>query len=383
MTLQNYSLTMQDDERYMQRCFALAEGGRYSCRPNPLVGCVIVKDGVVVGEGWHQVAGQAHAEVMALQAAGDAAFGSTVYVSLEPCVHHGRTGPCTEALLQAGVARVVFAMEDPNPLVAGKGLARLRASGVTVDGPLLPSQAAALNPGFIKRMTQGLPWVRCKLGMSLDGRTAMQSGESQWITGSAARDDVQRWRARSCAVLTGIGTVLHDDPSLTVRLADYQAPQPLRVVADSEGRMRPTARMLDLPGSVLLACGPAAASYLQKNEVCSSGLRANCTIAAVPLVNGKLNLRALLQLLASDWQCNEVLVEAGATLTGALLQAGLVDELLTYIAPSLLGEKARPLAVLPGLDKLVDRISLRFIDVAMLGEDCRIRSLVLPAPARP
>lgn len=369
---------MIDDERHLRHCLTLAEAGRYSCRPNPVVGCVVVNNGNVVGEGSHLQAGHAHAEVHALQQAGVQARGATVYVSLEPCVHHGRTGPCTEALLQAGIARLVYAMEDPNPLVAGKGLARLRAAGITVDGPLLQAEAEALNPGFSKRMTSGLPYVRCKVGMSLDGRTAMASGESQWITGAAARNDVHHWRARSCAVLTGIGTVLHDDPALTVRLDNYRDLQPLRVIADSEGRIPPGAQTLRLPGKVVVACGPEAASYLQQNEVCGSGLQAECTITPVPLLNGRLNLKALLRKLASEWQCNEVWVEAGATLTGALLQAGLVDELFTYIAPALLGEKARPLAVLPGLERLADKVSLRFIDVAMVGEDCRIRSLVLP-----
>jgi len=366
------------DEYNLRHCLLLAEAGRYSCRPNPVVGCVIVKDGAIVGEGWHHVAGQAHAEVLALQQAGDLARGATVYVSLEPCVHHGRTGPCTEALLHAGIARLVYAMEDPNPLVAGKGLARLREAGVVVDGPVLQAEAAALNPGFSKRMTRGLPDVRCKVGMSLDGRTAMASGESQWITGAAARHEVHQWRARSCAILTGIGTLLHDDPALTARLDNYNGLQPLRVIADTEGRTPPAAQTLQLPGKVVLACGPDAAAYLQQHEVCGSGLQADCTVMPVPLLNGKLNLKTLLQQLASDLQCNEVWVEAGPTLVGALLQAGLVDELVTYIAPALLGERARPLAALPGLDRLADKVSLHFVDVAMVGEDCRIRSLVLP-----
>ncbi len=368
---------MTIDEIHMRRCFALAEQGRYSCRPNPVVGCVVVKDGKVLSEGWHQVAGQAHAEVMALEQAGADAKGSTVYVSLEPCVHQGRTGPCTQALITSGIERLVYAMQDPNPLVSGKGLARLRAAGISVDGPLLPVEAQALNPGFIKRMTQGLPYVRCKVGMSLDARTAMQSGESQWITGAAARADVQGLRARSCAVLTGVGTVLQDDPSLTVRLENYQDLQPLRVIADSSGRTPRSAKTLQLPGKVLLACGVDAAQWLQQQDVCTSGLQAECTVVEVPMLNGKLNLRSLLQMLAADWLCNEVLVEAGATLTGALLQAGLVDELVTYIAPALLGDNARPLATLPGLATLAERVKLQFIDVAMVGEDCRIRSRVL------
>jgi len=368
---------MTQDEIHIRRCFALAEQGRYSCRPNPVVGCVVVKDGLVLAEGWHQVAGQAHAEVLALARAGADAAGSTVYVSLEPCVHHGRTGPCTEALIDSGIERLVYAMQDPNPLVAGKGLARLRAAGIVVDGPLLEAEAALLNPGFIKRMSKGLPWVRCKVGMSLDARTAMHSGESQWITGPAARTEVQWLRARSCAVLTGVGTVLHDDPALTVRLEHYRGLQPLRVIVDTNGRSPGKARALNLPGPALLACGPQAARWLQQQEVCNSGWQADCTVLAVPLLNGKPDLQQFLRTLAAEWSCNEVLVEAGATLTGALLQAGLVDELITYLAPALLGDQARPLAVLPGLEKLADKITLQFIDVAMVGEDCRIRSRVL------
>ena len=373
--------TLSDDERHMRRCFALAEQGRFTCRPNPVVGCVIVNDGQRVGEGFHAVAGQAHAEVNALEQAGDSAFGSTVYVSLEPCVHQGRTGPCTEALLQAGIARIVYAMEDPNPLVAGKGLARLRAAGIVVDGPVLQKEAEALNPGFSKRMTQGLPYVRCKIGMSLDARTAMHSGESRWITGSRAREEVQWLRARSCAVLTGIGTILQDDASLNVRLENYTGLQPLRVIVDTHGRISPRARVLQWPGNVVLACSETAARTLQQEDICISGLQATCNVTSVPLLNGKVNLPALLRLLANDWQCNEILVEAGPTLTGALLQAGLVDELITYIAPALLGDMARPLAALPGLDKLADKVQLQFLDVAMVGEDCRIRSRVVnPQP---
>src|SRR5687767_12890423 len=227
---------MPTDNEYMQRCFALAERGRNTSHPNPVVGCVIVSDGKIVGEGWHQLAGRAHAEVNALQQAGALARNATVYVSLEPCVHHGRTGPCTDALITSGVKRVVYAMQDPNPLVCGKGLAALRNAGIEVAGPVLESDAAALNPGFIKRMRTGLPYVRCKLGMSLDGRTAMQSGESKWITGVEAREDVQLLRARSSAILTGAGTILQDDPALTVRLQEYAGKQPMRVIVDSQLR---------------------------------------------------------------------------------------------------------------------------------------------------
>lgn len=363
------------DDSYMQRCFVLAELGRYLSRPNPAVGCLIVKDGLVVAEGWTQQAGQAHAEVHALQRAGckaadkgarlknihapenssDRVKGSTVYVSLEPCAHQGRTGPCTEALISAGVARVVYGMEDPNPLVAGKGLQRLRAAGIAVHGPVLQSQALAINPGFNKRMLTALPYVRCKLAMSLDGRTAMASGESKWITGPQARADVQLLRARSCAILTGSGTVLQDDPALTVRIPEYEGLQPMRVIVDSQGRVPANAKVLTETGVVVLA-------------------RAE----QFPGINGKVDLRKLLAWLASEHHCNEVLVEAGPGLSGAMLNAALVDELITYIAPGLLGDAARPLALLPGLEHLAQRLELRFADVAMLGKDCRIRSLPEP-----
>lgn len=343
---------MSTDTDFMQRCFQLAELGRHTCRPNPAVGCIIAHGSSVVGEGWHQVAGQAHAEVMALRQAGERARGATAYVSLEPCAHQGRTGPCAEALLRAGVAEVVYGMQDPNPLVAGKGLQILRDAGIRVRGPLLEAQAQQVNPGFNKRMRAGLPWVRCKLGMSLDGRTAMASGESQWITGPEARLDVQRWRARSCAILTGSGTVLADNPQLNVRLPDYRGPQPLRVVLDSKARVPASATLRSDGGPLLLA-----------------------TAREFPGADGRIDLKALLHHLAREQHCNEVLVEAGPVLSGALLQAGLVDELLVYMAPSLLGHEGRPMALLPGLEQLSQRVRLRFADVAMLGKDCRIRAL--------
>jgi riboflavin biosynthesis protein RibD len=340
---------------------------RHTARPNPAVGCVLVKEGRVIGEGFTQPPGQAHAEVVALQKAGEAARGATAYVSLEPCAHHGRTGPCSDALVAAGVKRVVYGMEDPNPLVCGRGLARLSAAGIEVVGPLLEEEARELNPGFIKRMTQGLPYVRCKIGMSLDGRTAMANGESQWITGPQARADVQEWRAQSCAILTGIGTVLADDPSLNVRLSDFTGVQPLRVVADSQAQLPATARLLSLPGKVvqvgLAAHTPAPSSA------------ASWEYRQLPAGRGGVDLHALLRMLARDYDCNEVLVEAGATLSGALLQEGLVDELLTYVAPALLGHEARPMALLPGLESLAQKLSFTFVDVVMLGKDCRIRSL--------
>jgi diaminohydroxyphosphoribosylaminopyrimidine deaminase/5-amino-6-(5-phosphoribosylamino)uracil reductase len=382
----------------LERCFALAHLGQYTSRPNPAVGCVLVKDGHIVGEGFTQPPGQPHAEIMALRQAGAAARGATVYVSFEPCAHHGRTGPCSDALIAAGVARVVYAMEDPNPLVCGRGLARLREAGIEVAGPLCEDTARALNPGFIKRMTQGLPYVRCKIGMSLDGRTAMASGESQWITGSEARADVQQWRARSCAIVTGIGTVLADDPALNVRLPEFTGPPPLRVVADSHGRLPPTARLLTVPGAVLqagLASAvqaprttaahweyrqlPPALNSIVSNSAAFNSIAPNSTASNSSIDSG-IDLCALLHLLAQDYACNEVLVEAGPRLCGALLHAGLVDELLIYMAPTLLGHEARPLAWLPGLQTLAQALPLSFADVIMLGKDCRIRAFVANRP---
>jgi diaminohydroxyphosphoribosylaminopyrimidine deaminase/5-amino-6-(5-phosphoribosylamino)uracil reductase len=358
-----------NDKQYLLQCFALAELGRHTCSPNPVVGCVIVRDGQTVGEGWHQITGQAHAEVVALRQAGDLAFGATAYVSLEPCSHHGRTGPCTEALISSGVSRVVYAMQDPNPQVAGKGAAHLHASGVQVVGPLLQEQAENLNPGFLKRMREGLPHVRLKLAMSLDGRTAMASGESQWITGPEARADVQQWRARSDAVLSGIGTILKDDASLNVRLAGYAGKQPVRVIVDSQGRMPPQAKLLNLPGPVLVALGHEHAWQVPE------GCLAEVAAKAFPNPEGKVDLKGLMHYLAENLLVNEVLVEAGPTLCGALLQAGLVDELLVYVAPKLLGHEAKSLLQLPGLEKLADTPGLRFTDVVMVGEDCRITAV--------
>ncbi|MDR2212355.1 MAG: bifunctional diaminohydroxyphosphoribosylaminopyrimidine deaminase/5-amino-6-(5-phosphoribosylamino)uracil reductase RibD [Pseudomonadales bacterium] len=364
------AFSTDDDIHYLQRCFILAQAARYTARPNPAVGCVIVKNGQVVGEGYTQPPGHAHAEIMALREAQDAARGATVYVSLEPCAHQGRTGPCCEALIGAGVARVVYALGDPNPLVSGKGLARLREAGIEVSGPFLQEEAAALNPGFIKRMKAGLPYVRCKVGMSLDARTAMASGESQWITGSEARADVQEWRARSCAILSGIGTVLADDPSLNVRLPNFTGAQPLRVILDSQARLPAATRLLQLPGKVLqVGLAPPPAAPL--NVVADWEYRQ----LPSPPGQGGVDLHALLRMLARDYCCNEILVEAGATLTGALLQANLVDELLTYIAPVLLGHQARPMALLEGVQRLDQGLGFTFADVVMLGKDCRIRCL--------
>ena len=366
---------LPDDYRYMARALRLAERGRYTTMPNPRVGCVLVKAGQVVGEGWHIRAGEGHAEVNALAAAGDQARGATAYVTLEPCNHTGRTGPCSQALVDAGIARVVYAMEDPNPLVAGAGLARLRTAGLAVDGPLLEDQARALNPGFLKRMERQRPLVRCKLAMSLDGRTAMASGESKWITGPKARADVQRLRARSCAIVSGIGSILQDNSSLTVRAAELGLAnaeqiaqrQPLRVILDSRLQLPRDALILRQPGAILLVHnGTAPAEQL-------SGWPEAVELLALPGRDGRIDLEALVRELAKR-QCNEVLVEAGATLAGAFLRRGLLDEILVYMAPKLLGSQGRPLFELP-LDTMSAALALKVTDMRALGQDWRITAV--------
>ena len=358
------------DYRHMARALSLAQRGLYSTDPNPRVGCVLVREGEIVGEGWHERAGEAHAEIHALRQAGERARGATAYVTLEPCCHHGRTPPCSTALLDAGVARVVAAMADPNPRVAGQGLAQLREAGVVVACGLLEAEARALNPGFILRMTAGRPVVRLKLAMSLDGRTALASGESQWLTGTAARQDVQRLRARSSAILTGIGTLLADDPGLNVRLPDALR-QPLRVILDSALRTPPTAKTLQLPGRVLIF-----------TVVTDSGLHAPLQAAGAhlivtPCAGPGLDLHAVMAELARR-ECNEIHVECGPTLAGALLQAHLVDELVVYMAPILLGDQARALFRLPELMRMQERRALEIVETRAVGQDWRLR--LRPAP---
>ncbi len=365
------SFTAQDHE-YMARALRLAEKGLYTTDPNPRVGCVIVRDGEIVGEGWHARAGGPHAEVVALEAAGERARGATVYVTLEPCAHHGRTPPCADALVAAGVGRVIAAMIDPNPDVAGGGLQRLREAGIDTAHGLLEAQARALNPGFVKRMESGRPWVRCKLAMSLDGRTAMASGESQWITGDAARRDVHRLRARSSAIVTGVGTVLADDPALTARLADVSlARQPVRVVVDTHLSLPPGAKLLRQPGRTLvMTCSDDkdAAAALE-----ASGAE----VVRLPVCSDVVDMGAVLDILG-EMEVNEVLLETGATLSGAVLQAGLIDELIVYVAPVLMGHEARPLFRLPGLDRMDDRITLELRDQRMVGRDMRLQYRIAP-----
>ena len=351
----------------MARALMLAERGLYTTDPNPRVGCVLVKDGVVIGEGWHQRTGEDHAEVIALAAAGDRARGATAYVTLEPCCHYGRTPPCTGALLAAGVSRVVVAMEDPNPRVAGRGLAQLREAGVEVGCGVMTAEAEALNPGFISRMSRGRPYVRVKLAMSLDGRTALASGESQWITGAEARLDVQRLRARSGAIMTGINTVLADDPRLTVRLSDDRPlRQPLRVILDSDLQTPPDAQLLTLDGSVLIFTA-------SQDDRCRQSLwDAGAELVTVDraVVTG-LDLSAVMAELARR-QVNELHVECGPVLAGALLSAGLIDELVVYMAPLLLGDAGRGLFRLPLLSTMADRVTLQIDTIRAVGQDWRI-----------
>ncbi|CAH1386178.1 bifunctional diaminohydroxyphosphoribosylaminopyrimidine deaminase/5-amino-6-(5-phosphoribosylamino)uracil reductase RibD [Candidatus Nitrotoga sp. M5] len=358
------------DNSWMASALRLAERGLYTTSPNPRVGCVLVRDNKIVGEGWHQNAGEPHAEVHALRAAGEAARGATVYVTLEPCSHQGKTPPCADALVGAGVTRVVVAMQDPNPQVAGKGMEKLRAAGIEVECGLMEVSARELNIGFSSRMTRGIPWIRSKIAMSLDGRTALNNGMSQWITGAAARQDVQHWRGRSCAVLTGIGTVLADDPQLNVRELDLAiheikfVRQPLRAVLDSQLQLPLTARIL-CGGNVVVYT--AAQDFQKIVELEKLGVR----VAVLPDECGRVDLIAMLRDLAVNG-CNEVLVEAGSILNGALLQAGLVDELVLYIAPQLLGDVARGMAQLGEFTMLDQRVELEWQDVRNVGKDMRI-----------
>ncbi len=357
------------DEMYMARALKLAQRGRFTTHPNPNVGCVIVKEGEIVGEGFHFRAGEPHAEVHALRMAGEKARGATAYVTLEPCSHHGRTPPCCEALINAGVTRVVAAMQDPNPQVAGRGLFRLQQEGVEVSHGLMMQDAEAINKGFLKRMRTGFPFIQLKLGASLDGRTAMANGESQWITSAQSRRDVQRLRAQSHAILTTSDTVLADNPSMTVRWNELSADtqscysqddlrQPLRIVLDRQNRVTPEHRIVQQPGETLFV------RTGEDSRTWPEGVRT----LIVPEHNGHLDLVVLMMQLGRQ-QVNSIWVEAGPTLAGALLQAGLVDELIVYVAPKLLGNDARGLFVLPGLEKLADAPQLKFSEIRPVGPD--------------
>lgn len=359
------------DQQAMQRALELAARGVESADPNPRVGCVIAQGTVIVGEGWHARAGEAHAEVGALAAAGDRAAGATAYVTLEPCSHFGRTPPCADALVAARVARVVFAVRDPNPRVSGGGAARLAAAGIDVASGLLEAQASALNVGFLQRMRCGRPWVRLKTAASLDGRTALANGASRWITGDAARADVHDWRARSSAIVTGIGTVLADDPRLDVRRPVPLARAPARVVIDSRLRTPPAARLFDAAGQVIVvhAVGEGAAAPLA-----ARGARIERIVPVPGQERARVDLAGALHRLG-ELAMNELWVEAGPTLAGALLEARLVDEWLHYLAPKLLGPQALPLALLAPLARLEAAQVFEIAEVTQLGADLRVRLL--------
>jgi len=362
-----------EDFRFMARAIQLAKKGWYSAHPNPRVGCVIVNGVRIIGEGFHRRAGELHAERNALANCCEDPAGATAYVTLEPCCHHGKTPPCTDALIEAGVVEVVIAMQDPNPLVAGQGVEKLENAGITVRTGLLESQAVALNRGFIKRMTEKRPFVRCKLACSIDGRTAMASGESVWITSEQSRHDVQILRAESSAIITGAGTVLADNPSLNVRLNhqdlslddDLEVLQPLRVILDARLQTPVNARILSLPGKVVIFCSDQAIAEAAKYT------QGNVSVIAVEANDELLDFKQVLQALA-ERQINDVLLETGATLAGSAIQAGLVDELVIYQAPHLMGHEARALVNIPGLENMSDRIVLKLADQRLIGQDQRL-----------
>jgi diaminohydroxyphosphoribosylaminopyrimidine deaminase/5-amino-6-(5-phosphoribosylamino)uracil reductase len=361
------------DHAFMARAIALTERGRDTATPNPSVGCVIVKDGRLIGEGWHSKAGEPHAEILALSAATESPEGSTVYVTLEPCAHHGRTGPCADKLVAARVARVVAAIQDPFPEVNGKGAARLREAGIRVDVGLMEAQAREAHRGFLSRVTRGRPWITLKAAASLDGRIALANGESRWITGEAARRDVHAMRARSCAVLTGIGTVMRDDPELTVRHVPCSR-QPRRVLIDSRLDLSPQAKILRGEPTLVFAVNPDAR---KRGALEAAG--AEVVAAPVdPAKPGKTDLAAIAHELGKRG-FNEVMVETGSKLNGSLLAAGIVDEIVLYLAPKLLGESAQGLFELPEFTGLDQALQLKIIDVRSLGDDLRITARFSPS----
>lgn len=357
------------DHQYMAHAIRLARKGLYTTHPNPRVGCVIVNDGDIVGEGWHEKTGEPHAEIHALKQAGKKAQGATVYVTLEPCSHQGRTPPCADALIKAGVAKVVVAMEDPNPQVSGSGLKKLSDAGIVVESGILEQEAKSLNQGFIKRMSKGLPFVRAKLAMSLDGRTAMPSGESQWITGEAARLDVQKLRAESSVIMTGSGTVLADDPSLNVRLSAAELGvnairQPLRVIVDNHLSCPQDAKMFGLAGQNLIFTATSSGHW-QKDNV---------EIVQIDATSNRVDLREVMRFLAKR-EINEVHLEAGSVLSGAMLEAGLIDEIIIYMAPHIMGDEAKGLFHLPAIKNMEQRLGLEIKDIRPIGKDWRITAV--------
>jgi len=358
------------DFHWMAQALRLAAQGLFTTSPNPRVGCVIVKDGRIIGSGAHLKAGEPHAEVYALRQAAAQAEGADVYVTLEPCSHHGRTPPCVEAVIGVKPRRVIIAMQDPNPLVAGRGVAALRALGIEVVVGVMENEARAMNPGFISRMTRGLPYVRSKVAASLDGRTALNNGKSQWITGEKARQDVQQWRAQSCAIITGIGTVLADNPSMTVRL-ENAVRQPLRVVVDSRLQTPPNSKMLD---PSILKDSPMLVVYAEDHPQRAGMLRqAGAELLQVADAANKVDLEALLRILAQRG-INEALIEAGQGLNGALLDAGLIDEFIFYYAPKLMGDAAKAMFALPELTEMQQVTELQILDVRQIGRDIRVQA---------
>jgi len=357
------------DHSCMTLALRLAAQGINTTHPNPRVGCVIAKDNQIIAQGWHQVAGGPHAEIQALADAGDLAKGATAYVTLEPCSHHGLTPPCSQALIKAGIKRVVCAMLDPNPDVAGKGIEQLQSSGIEVENGLMNAVAEELNPGFLKRMRKGMPWVRVKMAQSLDGHIALANGTSQWISGPPAREDVQIWRARSDAILTGVGTILADNPRLDVRMGAQDGErrrQPLRVIADSHWRTPADARLLNDGG------GPVLIAGVDQNEIPDALVNSGAELCHVPSSEGRVDLKALLELLARRG-INEVQVEAGAMIGGSLLSQNLIDELLIYQAPILLGGGAVSPFAEPRLDNMAHRVHLKWLDSRRVGNDLRLR----------
>jgi diaminohydroxyphosphoribosylaminopyrimidine deaminase / 5-amino-6-(5-phosphoribosylamino)uracil reductase len=359
-----------NDHTYMTRALQLAEQGLYTTMPNPRVGCVIVKDGKIIGEGAHLKAGEPHAEVFALRQAGEQAKDATLYVTLEPCSHTGLTPPCSQAIIDAGVAKVIAAMQDPNPQVSGNGLVHLQANNIKTATGLMEKQAQDLNPGFISRMMRQLPFVRSKIAASLDGKTALNNAVSQWITGEAARADVQHWRARSCAILTGVGTVLADDPSMTVRSMPATSMdvglQPMRIIVDSTLKTPPNAKILQ-GGKVLIAF--AKASQKRQAQLLAIGAELLC----IPNTEGKVCLKTLLSHLASC-EINEVLVEGGEGLNGALMAQNLIDELLIYYAPKLMGGAGKSMFAMPAFTNMKQAIDLQILDMRQIGADIRVRA---------
>ncbi len=362
---------IKNHQYYMAKAIQLAKKGRYSTHPNPQVGCILVKDQQIIGQGFHEQAGKPHAEREAIKNAleqGNNIQGATAYVTLEPCCHQGRTPPCTHALIEQQVQQVIIGMRDPNPLVAGKGIELLKQQGISVESGIMQTECEALNRGFIKRMKTQMPWVCCKLAMSLDGRTAMQSGESKWISGAEARQDVQKRRAQSSAIVTGIGTVLTDNPSMNVRMDNCQR-QPLRVILDSQLQTPPNAKILTLDGQVLIFCHQTA--FNGKNKATLTAMGAEIKAVQTDQHN-RLDLTAIFKQLALEYEINEVLLETGATLAGNALEHQLIDEMVIYIAPHIMGDQARGLFHLPALNQMHDRMALKFIDIRFIGENIRL-----------